>query len=178
MVYSLSMLASILELLGIRQDTAGVGQVPDAVQEIVSRLHRLEPRRARYLAAFAIVLSRVANADLDISAEERAKMAELLTERGGLSADEASMAVEIAAARSQESGGTEHFLATREFNELATRAEREELLDCLFAVSAADESISSAEENQVRQIASELGFTHAELAEIRSHWNRYREILK
>jgi uncharacterized tellurite resistance protein B-like protein len=172
------MLASILELLGIRQDTAGVAQVPDAVHEIVSRLHRLEPRRARYLAAFAVVLSRVANADLDISAVERAKMEELLTERGSLTAEEASMVVQVAAARSQESGGTEHFLATREFNELATRAQREELLDCLFAVSAADESISNAEENQVRQIASELGLTQSELAEIRSKWNRYREILK
>ncbi len=172
------MLASILELLGIRQDTAGVGQAPDAVHQIVSRLHRLEPRRARYLAAFAIVLSRVANADLEISARERETMRRLLTERGGLSEDEASMVAEIAATRSQEAGGTEHFLATREFNELATRSEREELLDCLFAVSAADESISSAEENQVRQIASELGLTHAEMAEIRSRWNRYRQILK
>ncbi len=172
------MLASILELLGIRQDTAGVGQAPGAVHEIVGRLQRLEPRRARYLAAFAVVLSRVANADLEISAQERRTMADLLTERGRLSAEEASMVVEIAAARSQQAGGTEHFLATREFNELATRAEREELLNCLFAVSAADESISSAEENEVRQIASELGFTHAEMAEVRSRWNRYRQILK
>ena len=57
---------------------------------------------------------------------------------------------------------TENFLVTREFRAIATADQRRDLLDCLFAVSAVDESISSAEEAQVRQIASELGFEHPE----------------
>ena len=47
---------------------------------------------------------------------------------------------------------------TREFREIATAEQRLELLDCLFAVAAADGSISSVEESQAGQIAKELGF--------------------
>jgi uncharacterized tellurite resistance protein B-like protein len=56
--------------------------------------------------------------------------------------------------------------------------ERRELLDCLFAVSAADDSISSPEETQIRQIASELGFDLAELVAARSAWSGKREVLR
>ena len=49
--------------------------------------------------------------------------------------------------RAQLAGGTENFLVTREFKEIATREQCRELLDCLFAVSAADDSISGVEED-------------------------------
>ena len=42
----------------------------DTVRRIVAELEAIEPKRARYLAAFAYILGRVAHADLDISAEE------------------------------------------------------------------------------------------------------------
>lgn len=171
------MLTSILELLGFRVD-AGGGAPPDAVREIVARLERLPPERARYVAAFALVLSRVANADLDIAESERARIEQILIERGNLAPEEAATVTEIAIAHSHAAGGTEHFLATRTFGEIATPEQRQDLLECLFSVSAADGSISAVEENQVRQIASELGFTHRELATVRSRWNELRAILR
>ncbi len=167
---------SLLELLGFQR--AGARTPPGAVQEIAARLERLGPERARYVAAFAVVLSRVAHADLDISAAERSKMAEIIAALGQLEPAEATMAVDVAVEHSLRSGGTEHFLATREFAEVADRDQRKELLSCLFEISAADGSISSAEENRIRQIASELGFTHREFARARSRWNDVRAILK
>ena len=86
--------------------------------------------------------------------------------------------MEIAKRQSELSGGTENFLVTRELKEIATREQCRELLDCLFAVSAADDSISGVEETQIRQIASELGFSLEELVQIRSAWNDKREILR
>lgn len=169
-------MASILELLGLKRSETE--RAPDAVREIASRLARLGPERSRYVAAFAVVLSRVAHADLDISSAERRKMEQIVRELGHLEADEAAAAVATAVARSVKSSGTEHFLATREFAERADRHQREELLECLFELSAADDSISTAEEHRVRQIASELGFSHREFAEVRSRWNEHREILR
>ena len=55
---------------------------------------------------------------------------------------------------------------------------RHGFLDPEFAVSAADDSISGVEEAQIRQIASELGFSLEELVQIRSSWNDKREILR
>lgn len=167
---------SLFELLGFQRSSSRTP--PGAVQEIAARLERLGPERSRYVAAFAVVLSRVAQADLDISEPERAKMEEIVGKLGHLEPEEASMVVAIAVDHSLRSGGTEHFLATREFGERSDRSQREKLLSCLFELSAADGSISSAEENRIRQIASELGFTHREFAQARSRWNDVRDILK
>ena len=66
----------------------------------------------------------------------------------------------------------------REFREISSPAERRQLLDCMFAVSAADDSISSAEESQIRQIASELGFTHREFVTARLAYSDQREVMR
>ena len=84
----------------------------------------------------------------------------------------------LAKAQHQVEGGTESFLVTREFREIATREQCVELLDCLFAVSAADDSISGVEEVQIRQIASELGLEPGDLAAVRARWADKRSILR
>lgn len=170
---------SILEWLGLKRDqNAGEAGETDTVRRIVGELRALPPERARYVAAFAFILARVAHADLQISQEETEKMERIVRDLGHLPAAQAVLAVEIAKRQSELSGGTENFLVTREFKEVATREQCQELLDCLFAVSAADESISGAEESQIRQVASELGFSLDELVAIRANWNHKREVLR
>jgi uncharacterized tellurite resistance protein B-like protein len=170
---------SILELLGFRRGgpPAGSGDT-ETVRKIVGELESLEPERARYLAAFAFILARVANADLEVSEEETRRMEQILQATGHLAMEQARLAVRLAKTQHHVEGGTESFLVTREFREIATKEQCRELLDCLFAVSAADDSISGVEEGQIRQIASELGFDLAELSQIRAAWAHKREILK
>lgn len=172
---------SILERLGLKRGTDGGAAGPgdtETVRRIVRELEALEPERARYLAAFAYILSRVAQADLEISTAETDKMERILQDFGGLPEQQAVLAVQIAKAQTRLAGGTENFLVTREFKEIATREQCLELLHCLFAVSAADDSISGAEESQIRQVASELGFSLNEFVEVRSAYSDKREILR
>ena len=170
---------SILELLGFRRgELRGEAGDTETVRRIVGELESLPVEQARYVAAFSFILARVADADLDISAAETLRMEQILRNLGHLSAEEARLAVSLAKVQHQMAGGTESFLVTREFRQIATREQCRELLDCLFAVSAADDSISGVEEGQVRQIASELGFSPAELSAIRAAWADKREILK
>lgn len=150
----------------------------EAVRRIARELEALEPSRARFLAAFAFTLSRAANADLVVSEDETLKMERIIQALGHLPADQAALVVEIAKAQNRLFGGTENFLVTRELKDVATREQLLELLDCLFAVSAADESISGAEEAQIRQIASELGFSHSEYVAARAAYSDKREVLK
>jgi uncharacterized tellurite resistance protein B-like protein len=170
---------SILELLGFRREgpRAGAGET-ETVRKIVGELEALPPETARYVAAFAFILARVAHADLEISMEETHRMEQILQALGHLSAEQARLAVRLAKAQHHVAGGTESFLVTREFREIATREQCRELLDCLFAVSAADDSISGVEEGQIRQIASELGFSLGELSAVRAGYADKREILK
>jgi uncharacterized tellurite resistance protein B-like protein len=170
---------SILELLGLRKGgrRAETGDT-ETVRKIVRELESLAPEQARYLAAFAFVLARVAHADLDVSEEETRRMEQILEDLGHLPAEQARLVVRLTEAQHHAAGGTEGFLVTRELKEIATREQCRELLDCLFAVSAADDSISGIEEVQIRQIASELGFSASELAEVRAAWADKREILR
>ena len=150
----------------------------DTVRRIVAKLDELDPQRARFLAAFAYVLSRVAGADLHISDEETAKMVSVIQRVGHLPEPQALIVVEIAKSQHRLFGGTENFLVTREFREVATEGERRDLLECLFAVSAADDAIRAEEEAQIWQIASELGFQHAEYVQIRLKYSDKRTVMK
>lgn len=174
----LDTLKSLFAPSGAQPSEASEDGDTETVRRIVAKLEALEPARARWIAAFAYILGRVAHADLDISREETAKMEEIVQQMGELPEDQAVLAVGIAKSQNRLMGHTENFLVTREFAEIASREEREKLLDCLFAVSAADDSISGAEEAQIRQIASELGFSHREYVDARAHWSDKREVMK
>ncbi len=149
-----------------------------AVRRIADQLAAMPQQEARTLAAFAYLLGRVALADREISAAESARMEELVAEVGKLPAEQAVLVVEIAKAQNRLFGHTENFQVSRELRELADEAQRRRLLDCLFAVSAAEDGISAEEESQVRQIASELGFSHGEYVAARAAWAEHRTVLR
>ncbi len=150
----------------------------ETVRKITQALDRLDPVRARFIAAFAYLLSRVARADLSISPEETRMMERIVMERGGLPEEQAVIVVQIAKSQSILFGATENYLVSREFNSLASPAEKLALLDCLFAVAAADESISTLEDNEVSQIADELRVEHKDFITIRSAYRDYLAVLK
>jgi uncharacterized tellurite resistance protein B-like protein len=148
-----------------------------AIRRIAAELAALPADQARHLAAFAYLLGRVAHADRDVSDAESARMADLVRDVGGVSPEQADLVVEIAKAQNRLLGHVENFTVAREFREVATDEQRQRLLDCLFAVSAAEAGISAEEESQVRQIASELGFSHGEYVAARSAWSQHRSVL-
>lgn len=166
----------ILEFLGLAAPDDSNGARTASVRRIVDALEALEPQRAQFLAAFAYLLGRVAHADLEISAEEITAMEEILSRHGDLPADQAHLVIEIVKAEHLDRGGTQNFQVAREFRQISSREQRQELLHCLFAVSAADNSISGIEERQIHQIAEELGFSRPEYVEIRSEYNQHRSI--
>src|SRR5688572_23779739 len=105
-------MASILSFLGFT--SAPESTDSDTIHEIAAELDRLEPGQARYLAAFAFVLSRLAAADHEISPDEARAMEDLVREKGELPADQAAMVVEMAARQQRLFDATDDFLVTRE----------------------------------------------------------------
>lgn len=150
----------------------------ETLRKITRALDAMEPEKARYLACFAFILSRVANADLDISEKETEAMERLVSQWGHLPESEAIVAVQIAKSQNRLFGGTENFSVTKLFKELASPEQRTELLHCLFAVSSADDSVSVVEENEIWKIAAELGITHSEYVAIRAAYRDKREVLR
>lgn len=170
---------SFLNKLFGREDDQSTQAASDTetVRRISRELDRLDPDEARYLAAFAFVLARVANSDSLISEDESRRMEEVVREVGGLSQAQAILVVQIAKSQQSLKGGTENYLVTREFAKISNRDQKERLLHCLFEISAADDSISLVEENEVKTIAAELKFEHPEFSAIRAQYNEKRSIL-
>lgn len=170
---------SILSLLGLKAEkNAPSSADTETVRKITRALDQLDPDRARYLATFAYLLGRAARADMNISQEETHIMERIVMEQGGIPEEQAVIVVQIAKTQNTLFGGTENYLVSREFKELTDRRERMALLECLFAVAAADMSVSTIEDNEISQIADELRIEHADLISIRSKYREHLAVLK
>ena len=151
--------------------------LPDSAAEtatarrIVARLEALPPDEARFLACFAYVMSRAANADLDISADETALMERFSIEHGGLDAAQAVLVVEMAKLQARVNGGTEDYVVTREFRSISTPAQRLDLLRCCFAIAAADGTITADEAGTINEIARELDIEPADANAVRADFH-------
>jgi len=162
---------SIWSFLGFETEPKrGASAETDSVRKVVEALDHLEESHARYVAAFGYILGRVAHADLKISPEETATMERVIRERTGLPENEAIIVVQMAKTRAQLFGGTENFLVSREFDRIASREQKLALLDCLFAVAAAEGHISVTEDNEIKQISQELHLEHPDFIGVRMGW--------
>jgi uncharacterized tellurite resistance protein B-like protein len=163
-----------LEAEGPQDDTRDT----QTVRRISAELDRMPPDEARFIAAFSYVLARVAHADFDVSEEEVGTMERLVAELGGLEPAQSALVVQIAKHQAVHLGGTENYVVTRQFRELSSKEQRVSLLRCLFAVAAADREISHDEEQQISQIATELGLTSPEVAAVRASYRDQLTVLK
>ena len=170
---------SILRLLKRNLDAGSKSSYEtETVRKIIKSLDQLEPEKAKFIAAFAYLLSRVARADLHISSEETAVMEKIVMERGRLPENQAVIVIQLAKTQNILFGGTENYLVSREFNSIAGHEEKMGLLDCLYAVASADHSISTVEDNEISQIADELRIEHHDLISIRSRYRDELAVLK
>lgn len=167
---------SILRRLGFGGGSRARGDAGDTetVRRIAARLENLPAEKRAFVAAFAYVLTRVAQADLRIEESESRTMERVVAETSGLGAAEAALAVEIAKSQARLAGGTENYVVTREFRRLSTPEQRLALLDCLYAVAAADDTVTTLESGEIAAVAEELGLTQSDIASVRS---RYRDKL-
>ncbi|HTO07692.1 MAG TPA: TerB family tellurite resistance protein [Myxococcota bacterium] len=169
---------ALRRLVGLEDRGANDARDTATVRRIARELDALPPAEARFLAAFAYVLARVARADLEISREETEQMLKLVREYSTLSEAQALLVVQMAKTQATALAGTENYLVTRQFKEMSNRAQRIDLLRCLFAVAAADNNISVVENNEITQIGEELGFDSREIAAVRAAYRDQLSVLK
>ena len=170
----------LLDFLGFRAADAPPDSHESArtIRAIASTLQSMDRDKARYIAAFAFLLGRVAHADLEISDQESAEMQRIVEGLGGLPEDQAALVVEIAKSQNLLLGGSEDFSVAEEFQRISSREQKIALLNCLFAVSSADQSISTVEDNEIRKISRELKLDHADFIAARSAYKEHLAVLK
>lgn len=169
---------SLLTLLGWKTGTAEPSERNAVVDAVRQHLRRLSPERAEFVAAFAGLLVRVAYADLEISATEQTVLCRLLTERAQLSSAEADTVAHIVTQQATALGGIQYALLTRTFNRLATQTEKEQLIDCLYAIATAGSSVSGVEDDEVRAVARALLLSHKQFIAIRHRYKDQLEVIQ
>ena len=169
---------ALRRLLGLDADARSAANDTATVRRIAAELDSLPAEEARFLAAFSYVLARVARADLEISSEESEQMIRLVREGSALTEAQALLVVQMAKTQVTALGGTENYLVTRQFREISNRAQRVDLLRCLFAVAAADDNVSHVENTEITAIGLELGFSGEEIASVRAAYRDQLSVLK
>ena len=147
---------------------ASIGDT-DSVKVLAAQLDELPPARARYVAAFAYVLGRAANATGAMSDVERARCPRSRSRRPRPRARAAHRRHRGILAG--EFGATEDFLVAREFKAISTMEEREQLLRCCFLVMAADDEIDATESWLANRLAEELDVERPDLNAIRDEFH-------
>lgn len=130
------------------------------------------PERLEYLAGFAGQLARVAEADDGISPAEAKLIAGQLCELARISDSEAKLIVDLLRKEFEVLRSVQSHVLNRAINAHATDTEKKQVIDCLYAVAAADDLVSDVEEQEIRRIAGALLVSHSELMNIRA---RYRD---
>lgn len=166
------MLASLFRSLGLVGEDA-TGET-ETVAQIATVLTSVPAERARMLAAFAYLLGRVAFADHEVTAAERAVMEARLATEADVSAGEAEHLVQLALRATGSHGAAEDYQVAREFEALATREEKLQLLRALFTVSA-QHGITTVEDNEISRIASVLRLERSDVTALR---HEFRDALR
>ncbi len=147
-------------------------------KKLAEHLTELAPERLEYVAGFAGQLTRVAYADNDVSEVERTAITRVLRERSILQSREADAVIDLLVAQLEALRGTEEFQLNRAINNHASAEEKEALVDCLYAVGAADDTVSNIEDQEIRTISHALNIPNERLMDIRSRYRDHLEVLK
>lgn len=145
---------------------------------LATHVKRFSEDQLEYFAGFAGQLTRVAYADDDVSEAEIEVISRLLIEHAGMVAEDARVVVDLIAMQLEALRGCEEFRLNRAINAHASRAEKERLIDFLFAVAAADHLIGNDEDQEIRRIAHALDIPSPTLMEIRARYRDRLEILR
>jgi uncharacterized tellurite resistance protein B-like protein len=164
--------------LGLPEPAAEAGTQTEVVARISRALESLPPERARFVAAFAYHLGRIAHADHEFSDDERRVMRILIAHESGLPSDQVEIIVDLVAHESLVFRGTEDYRVMREFDDVATREQKLALIRCLFAVSAADAKVLTSEDNEIRRIALALKVSHEEFIAARATVREHLAVLR
>ncbi|MBN2431712.1 MAG: TerB family tellurite resistance protein [Acidobacteria bacterium] len=171
---------NLFEILGLssrldRTDDLERGSLYEQLENCLSGLPENE---IRFVAGLAGLLGRVALADMKLETEEIEEIRRILREESSLTTEQVERVLRLIELHADEYFGAENVYYTRLINQAATKIQKLEVLHAVFAVAAANGSISVQEEAEIRTIASGLLLTHQEYIEIRIQFRDQLDVLR
>lgn len=169
---------SLFRFLGLAVTADPAEREPESLRELGAKLSSLAPEDARFVAAFAYLLARVAGADLRTESGEREIIADRLGSLAGLERERALILADAAIAAAETHSASDDHLVARSYREMATDDERQRLVRCLYAVAAADSNITTPEDNEIFEIATEIGMGRSDVVALRAEFKEHLAVLR
>jgi len=165
---------SLLRILGIAGSHSDHHAQPESLLEIETRLEKLPSEEARFIAAFAYLLARVAGVDLRTENAERDAIAQRLETFGDIDPSQSTLLADTAIHAAATYSASDDHLVARAFRDMTEKPDRLKLIRCLYAVAAADTQITTREDNEIFDIAEVIGVGREDVIGMRS---QYKELL-
>ncbi len=169
---------SLLRFLGLGGQPAGRDIEPRSLIELGHELDSLPPEEARFIAAFAYLLARVAGVNLHTDEVERVEITRRLEDFAGIDSAQAEILAKSAVHMAEVHSASDDHLVARAFRDMTQHSEQIRLLRCLYAVAAADEVISTQEDNEIFEVARAIGVARRDVVALRSEFKQYLGTMK
>jgi uncharacterized tellurite resistance protein B-like protein len=153
----------------------GAGELERALR---AELPAADDETILVIAAMVGLLGAVAYADGDFSLAEQQHVRAELGRINGMSPSGAEAASSVLKRHVREIAAVHTPRYCRVLRELADRELRVQVLEMLFALAAADENVTNAETNSMRQIATSLGLTQSDYNSIQAKYKHHLAVLR
>ncbi len=169
---------SLLRFLGLGDQAGGRRSEPTSIAALSTQLDELPAEDSRFIAAFAYLLARIAGADLRIEDGERTTMVERLGRFAEVDDQRAELLADAAIQLAELNSASDNHLVARAFRDMSDEKSRLSLLRCLYAVAAADDLITTVEDNEIFEIATEIGVSRTDVVALRAEHREQLGTLK
>ena len=159
------MLATLFRTLGLTPDDETHHET-ETVRDIATALTSWSANATRPSRYANAARRRARSGLVAVSESERAIMEARLAAEADVSPDQAQHLVRLAVKATGSHGAAEDYQVAREFELLATREEKLNLLRALFTVSA-QHGITAVEDNEISRIASVLRLERSDVTTLR-----------
>jgi uncharacterized tellurite resistance protein B-like protein len=166
-------------LLGIKEKDTKKQQDLGSLFDEIQRLLKNHPEdRIKLITGFAGLLGKVAYADMEISKEEVDQIRQILVVKMHLRESVANAVIDMIEQHRIQLLSIEDYIYIRLINSVTDKDQKLDLLNTLFMVAAADDSISAEEDSAIRIVAKGLLLSHRDFIEARSPFKKHLDWLK
>jgi uncharacterized tellurite resistance protein B-like protein len=160
---------------GAQKPDSDLGRLFNGIETILAGATDSE---VKWVTAYAGLLGKVAYADMDVSQEEIKRIGKVLTHVLHLSSVDAERILEIMQQHHAELYSIEDYIYVRLINEACGKDEKLALVEAMFTVAAADESVSGAEDAVIRVVSNGLQLSHKDFVQVRARFSAHLDVLK
>jgi len=171
---------NLFDILGISRTSPDREELEKGTlfRELEKCFSDLTEQEIKFIAGFSGLLGRVALADMILEEEELEKIRQILNRETSISAARVDRIVNLLKMNADEYFGSENVYYTRLINASSDKKQKMDVLNALFAVAAANESVSAEEEAEMKLIADGLRLTHPEYIDVRLKYRDKLDIFK